>query len=618
MLHRVAKLNGKLLAASRTRKCFPTSISSAYCSHLKQKGAGFEEAASIHRKSRYDIFSFCQSRIIRCSSSDASAIKDLISSTKPPENISLGTQLQKSRPWGRSEGHESDSEHLVCPGCGVYMQNEKPKAPGFFTKPSEKVKKKRVWVDVKGENLGDEIWLNPDDEGEISNQIKVQESESESNISQEGENNVNLKKAETPVVCARCHSLRNYGKVKDESVENLLPDFDFEVTVGARLMKTTGSRSTVVMVVDTVDFDGSFPRRVAVLVSKAMEEGAHVWKEGKSGNVPRLVLVATKLDLLPTQVTPQRLENWVRRRSRFGGAEKLHGVHLVSSHKGWGIKNLAEHIKQLAGPRGNVWVIGAQNVGKSTLINAIGKHVGGKVTQLTEAPVPGTTLGILRIEGILPDKAKLYDTPGLLHPYQIPTRLNREEQKMVQIKKELKPRSYRLTVGQCVHVGGLMRVDIEEASVQSLYVTVWVSPLIPLHMGKVENADVIREHHFGLQLQPPIGVERVSELGEWQRREFKVSGNSWDFNSVDIATAGLGWLSFGLKGDATLAVWTYDGVDVKERSALILDRARFFEDAGFTVSNVVSKADKKKSNDAEVNKKNDRKGKKSKGAIGEI
>jgi len=112
-------------------------------------------------------------------------------------------------------------------------------------------------------------------------------------------------------------------------------------------------------------------------------------------------------------------------------------------------------------------------------------------------------------------------------------------------------------------------------------------------MGRVENAEVIREHHFGLQLQPPIGVERVSELGEWRRREFKVSGNSWDFNSVDIATAGLGWLSLGLKGDATLAVWTYDGVDVKERNALILDRARFFENTGFTVSNVVSKADKK-------------------------
>ncbi|KAK4435397.1 GTP-binding protein BRASSINAZOLE INSENSITIVE PALE GREEN 2, chloroplastic [Sesamum alatum] len=52
----------------------------------------------------------------------------------------------------------------------------------------------------------------------------------------------------------------------------------------------------------------------------------------------------------------------------------------------------------LSGPSGNVWAVGAQNAGKSTLINAIGKCVGMKVTHLTEAPAPGTTLGIVRME----------------------------------------------------------------------------------------------------------------------------------------------------------------------------------------------------------------------------
>jgi hypothetical protein len=36
---------------------------------------------------------------------------------------------------------------------------------------------------------------------------------------------------EKPVVCMRCHSLRHYGKVKDPTVENLLPDFDFDYTI---------------------------------------------------------------------------------------------------------------------------------------------------------------------------------------------------------------------------------------------------------------------------------------------------------------------------------------------------------------------------------------------------
>lgn len=66
--------------------------------------------------------------------------------------------------------------------------------------------------------------------------------------------------------------------------------------------------------------------------------------------------------------------------------------------------------------------------------------------QLTEAPVPGTTVGIVRVEGVLSGQAKLFDTPGILHPYQITTRLTREEQKLVHVGKELSPRSYRIKV----------------------------------------------------------------------------------------------------------------------------------------------------------------------------
>ncbi|KAF9619794.1 hypothetical protein IFM89_009316 [Coptis chinensis] len=146
--------------------------------------------------------------------------------------------------------------------------------------------------------------------------------------------------------------------------------------------------------------------------------------------------------------------------------------------------------------------------------------------------------------------------------------------------------------GHTVHIGGLMRLDVEEASSESVYITVWASPYLPLHMGKTENVSTMLEDHFGLQLQPPIGENRAEELGEWVRKEFRVNGNSWDVSSVDIAASGLGWFAVGLKGDAVLSVWTYDGVDVVLRSSLIPQRAQFFELAGFTVSKVVSSADR--------------------------
>ncbi|XP_038901740.1 GTP-binding protein BRASSINAZOLE INSENSITIVE PALE GREEN 2, chloroplastic [Benincasa hispida] len=466
---------------------------------------------------------------------------------------------------------------LVCPGCGVHMQDTNPKHPGFFVKPSRKDPNYRLLTHL----------VPVDDESECSEFLKrglVIDPEN-----QKTEENV-IEQPQKPTVCSRCHSLRHYGKVKDPSVENLLPDFDFDHTIGRRLVSTTGTRSVVMIVVDATDFDGSFPKKVANLVSATIEDNSAAWKQGKSGNVPRVVLVVTKIDLLPSSISPTRFEHWVRQRAREGGINKITSLHMVSAVRDWGLKNLVEDVIDLVGARGNVWAIGAQNAGKSTLINSIGKHVGGKITQLTEAPVPGTTLGIIRMEGIFPGQARLFDTPGLLNPHQITTRLTREEQKLVHISKELKPRTYRIKVGHTIHVAGLMRLDVEETSVDTIYVTVWASPYLPLHMGKTENASKIQDH-FGNQLQPPIGKDRVAELGKWVRREFRVCGSSWDSSCVDAAAAGLGWFAIGLKGEAVLSIWTYEGVEVVIRSSVIPYRSNFFEDAGFTISKIVSKAD---------------------------
>lgn len=92
--------------------------------------------------------------------------------------------------------------------------------------------------------------------------------------------------------------------------------------------------------------------------------------------------------------------------------------------------------------------------------------------------------------------------------------------------------------------------------------------------------------------QPPIGKQRVDELGRWVKKEFRVHGNSWDSSCVDVAAAGLGWFAIALKGEALLGVWTYEGVDVTLRNALIPHQSRYFEVTGFTVSKIVSKADK--------------------------
>lgn len=91
-------------------------------------------------------------------------------------------------------------------------------------------------------------------------------------------------------------------------------------------------------------------------------------------------------------------------------------------------------------------------------------------------------------------------------------------------------------------------------------------------------------------MQPPIGIERASEIGRWEDREIKVSGTSWDTNSLDISVGGLGWFSLGLKGEATLRLWTFDGIEITQREPLVLDRAAFLERPGFWLPKAISEA----------------------------
>jgi ribosome biogenesis GTPase A len=88
------------------------------------------------------------------------------------------------------------------------------------------------------------------------------------------------------------------------------------------------------------------------------------------------------------------LQAWVHRRCRQAGLPSPAAVHLISSVKGTGVKDVLGSVQEMVGARGDVWVVGAQNAGKSSLINAMQRLAGLKGgQQLTTAAQPGTTLG---------------------------------------------------------------------------------------------------------------------------------------------------------------------------------------------------------------------------------
>jgi ribosome biogenesis GTPase A len=85
----------------------------------------------------------------------------------------------------------------------------------------------------------------------------------------------------------------------------------------------------------------------------------------------------------------------------------------------------ASHVQ--VGEDSSLWVVGAQNAGKSSLLNAL-KRVAGSLEAtavLTTAALPGTTLGTTPVYGLpLLGKSTCFDTPGIPHSHQYTSQLS--------------------------------------------------------------------------------------------------------------------------------------------------------------------------------------------------
>ena len=237
------------------------------------------------------------------------------------------------------------------------------------------------------------------------------------------------------VICKRCHGLQNFGEVE----KGLRPGWTDEPTMSQQqfrdLLKPISEKPAVIIaLVDLFDFSGSVLREL----------------DGIAGENP-VILAANKVDLLPPKMGKQRAENWVRRELEYMGVKSLANVggavRLISCKTGAGVKGMLEKARELADEiDGDVYVVGAANAGKSTLVNCVlgrnddkpvGKIRAGNRNALkgalTTSPLPGTTLKFIKID--IGDGKSMYDTPGLLVPGTFTQLLTPEELKIVCPKK---------------------------------------------------------------------------------------------------------------------------------------------------------------------------------------
>lgn len=395
------------------------------------------------------------------------------------------------------------------------------------------------------------------------------------------------------VVCARCYSLVHYGRVKSSEAEPLLPTFDVDTMV-SRVLQSPNSRLRLrppvfVVVVDMMDFDGSLLRGAMRLVQDFNDAGRS--REPGAG----LVLCVNKLDLLPASLNENRLREWIYARLAALGLRRPHKTCLVSAALGAGIRGLLSQLESLTSVHSDVYLIGSQNAGKSSLINAMALMTGGR-TAVTVAEMPGTTITPVMLDSsaiVIPNRqqVRIFDTPGALHAHSVTSRLGLEENKdLLGRGRRFEPRTFRIGAGGSILASTLLQVDVVDCTAATFYLTLWVSPAVSVFMGKTERADVHRVNEAGKLLvpAPASSPARGDDDGDedasrprFVKTRIRVEGDDWGRSSEDIAIAGLGWVAVGLNGKATLDIGTHEGVSVTRRAALAPEYARAFNKPGF-------------------------------------
>ncbi|RUT36476.1 ribosome biogenesis GTPase YqeH [Paenibacillus zeisoli] len=336
-----------------------------------------------------------------------------------------------------------------------------------------------------------------------------------------------------PVICQRCFRIKNYNESSSVTVEQ--DEF-------LRLLSQIGEKDALVIhIVDIFDFEGSVIGGLQRFV----------------GTNP-VLLAVNKIDLLPKVTNWNKLLNWVQKQAKELGL-RTQDIIFCSAKQNKGFDRLLEAVEQYRGDR-DVYVVGATNVGKSTLINRLIRDYSDLDQELTTSRYPGTTLDMVNIP--LDDGQYIIDTPGIMYPSRYSELIGPKDLSVIMADKPLKPIVYQLNEGQTLYFGGFGRFDFIQGDHQSF--TCFVSGKMPIHRTKLERADELFEKHAGEMLSPP-NRDEISKLPAWTRHEFRIPRGS----RSDIFISGLGWIKVNGESGAVVAVHVPKGIKVLLRPSLI-------------------------------------------------
>ncbi|KAI9583096.1 hypothetical protein GQX74_012313 [Glossina fuscipes] len=197
------------------------------------------------------------------------------------------------------------------------------------------------------------------------------------------------------VICQRCHFLKYYNIALDVEVT---PQFYVDT-----IARIENEFALAVIIVDLLDFPCSIWPGMQRLL----------------GHKRPVFIVGNKVDLLPRDCNSylDHIKECLKEEVVKAGFDKLNIKHvsLISAKTGYGIEELITQLQKIWTYKGDVYLMGCTNVGKSSLFNILLNSDYSRpgnadiIPKATTCPWPGTTLQMLKFPIYRPSDIRVYE-----------------------------------------------------------------------------------------------------------------------------------------------------------------------------------------------------------------
>ncbi|XP_058056072.1 nitric oxide-associated protein 1 [Anopheles bellator] len=195
-------------------------------------------------------------------------------------------------------------------------------------------------------------------------------------------------------ICQRCHFLKHYNLAVNVTVSS--EDYT------EMLLSIKDKKALAILLVDLLDIPCSiWPGLADVL-----------------GPQRPIIVAGNKIDLIPQDCSGylENVRQCLTKTIIDAGFSRnnIKHVSLISANTGFGVEELITRIHNVWGTRGDVYLVGCTNVGKSTLFNTLLQsdlckvQATDLVQKATASPWPGTTLRMLKFPILRPSDYRLF------------------------------------------------------------------------------------------------------------------------------------------------------------------------------------------------------------------